>query len=35
MKKFNTLLSNDNVQAGLVIGSVFLIIALVTFFAIS
>jgi hypothetical protein len=33
MKKFNTLLKNDNVQAAIVIISVFLVVALVTLFA--
>jgi len=34
MKKLNTLLQNDSVQAGIVITTIFLVIALVTFFAI-
>ena len=33
MKKINTLLKNDSVQAAIVITTVFLVIALVTFFA--
>jgi hypothetical protein len=35
MKKINTLLQNENVIATLVIGTVFLITALFTWFAIS
>lgn len=35
MKKINTLLKNDNVQAALVIFSVFFVIAALTFFALS
>jgi hypothetical protein len=35
MKKFNTLLKNDNVQAAIVIFSVFLVIAVLTFFALN
>ncbi len=34
MKKINTLLKNENVQATIVIGTVFLITGLITLFAI-
>jgi hypothetical protein len=33
MKKINTLLKNENVMAAIVIGSVFLVIAIVSFWA--
>jgi len=35
MKKFNTLLKNDNVQATLIIASIFLIAGFVTLYALS
>jgi hypothetical protein len=35
MKKFNTLLKNDTVQAALVIFSVFFLIAVLTFVALN
>ena len=34
MKKINTLLSNENVKASLVIGAVFLVTALLTIYGI-
>ena len=34
MKKINTLLKNENVQASIVIGTVFLITGLITLFAV-
>ncbi len=34
MKKFNTLFKNENVQATIVIGAVFLITGLITLYAV-